>query len=559
MSQTTNTLAERSRIFEAWHTLLSNIQQTGELALDASGTLSLDQKHILHALLSYAFRLEIILKQLAELKEVAPRWMATIEHELSHFRKPEDYTTQDFACSLKQDHSDTSDLVNRLKASLATIPRFEANEASTAFAVDGGDAYDPTEWIMEAHDAIFRALIHCNTDECSCADPHKPPFVMVPLLSHRNKTTKPNISVTIFINLSGSWEEVSIAAKKVVDATPLLTTESSIADSPWPEYDMDDIVGSLCTEIAHSCGRRLNYALVCDETNRLFRVSCTNTDFKWTKAISLQELLGRPDVYVSSKEKLLLATRLSYAIMHFFNAEWLRDFWSSANIKFPIRSQGLWLAPHMEAQAGQAVLFPNRQSCPFGHPYPYLVVLAIQLMEIHFKTSFADLFRRCGFDFEECHVQNDPSLSMYIRADKLFDHLERDGGLSLSDENFFKAVKNCLKKSLWRRLSVDELRMKIFQHVVRPLEAHLISSHKNISLLELDQIRTVLSIPQQPRQMQNLAVSTPQSTAGSSTAQVRKVSACTGPSKSPGKRKQSAMGAKGMIELFDDETLNDLK
>ncbi|PNP39161.1 hypothetical protein TGAMA5MH_08838 [Trichoderma gamsii] len=128
-----------------------------------------------------------------------------------------------------------------------------------------------------------------------------------------------------------------------------------------------------------------------------------------------------------------------------------------------------------------------------GHRCPVMVALAVVLIEVHFVKPFKKLA-----EMHDVPLIEVPSGRItLIDVDQVFngdEELGREGWRSQipEDSPLLMAIDNCLDGELWEdeeggALDSETLRSRIYQHVVRLLELHLIQGFSHIPLDGVDE------------------------------------------------------------------------
>jgi hypothetical protein len=568
---------EKSTQFEVWQALLTRIEEAGRVVLYEQDT-SLNRKTLVHKILSYRFSLEVELERLAQVDQISQPWQSILQRELKKFDK---FTAQEisriFQIRSREGYLELSKL---LRASWLKLSSLGNRQAFTLESATTGEDYRPTDWIHLAHDAMMKALV--NRSACSCEQPHasKSFGVRIPLKTYRTHTSESACSVKIYLKPEQSWEEVFVSIRKEPkEEIPDIVIEDSSSNTDLWVSNMENTVVSICVEcsFAQKFARCLHFGVKYNESNTLLRLEAQPKKYhwEWSQAIALQELLENRGV--SPRERRLLAVRLSYAILHFFNTLWLRESWNSSNIVFPVGATGVHLAPHIETQHDRSIAVTEGDrdltgvtdpehsvfsaSKGPGHPLPFLVVLAIQLLEIHQRLSFTDLVDECPVDV----LAEKDDLSIFFDAQTVCKFFREDGGLDENDEIFYEAIHRCLDKSLWTgNDDVYKIREKIYENIVVWLELRLIK--ESISLSDLDNIGDALAmtrkdlarlasrgiaacLPQPPRVLPGRS----ETTRGPATVPCTTVNGGLRPSS------DCIPQPEPLLELFDDEQPDDIQ
>ena len=248
--------------------------------------------------------------------------------------------------------------------------------------------------------------------------------------------------------------------------------------------------------------------------------SCSLID-KTKPPITLQQIIH--EGALNGKIKCILAVLLSCTVLYFHETPWLQHTWGSSNILFfRTVSSTIPLKPYMQTrilhrdsqtrskdvncytkQGNEAC---GSENCTkrnqnetddeesdsddtdpddlLEHPCPFLVPLAIILLELYMSKPFTALARQYGIDLAE--VQE--SEVSWIDADSVFRKCKLD---MPGNSQFRYTVEKCLDPQTWEdsegeKLDTQTLRTKIYEEVVWPLEDELCRAFSYIDIEELD-------------------------------------------------------------------------
>jgi hypothetical protein len=233
--------------------------------------------------------------------------------------------------------------------------------------------------------------------------------------------------------------------------------------------------------------------------------------------VSLQHFIREGPRSLTEKTKRILAVLLGYAVLHLHGTPWLQPTWDSSQILFfQCPSSKIPLRPFIEAQLGwpsqqeRDALTPpphrghEEDGCQSDsdwddldpddveHPFPALVTLAVMLMELYLVTPFDSLARNRGIEFPEGADSRTRSLDVAL----VFDEYKRE---IPENSHFYSAIEKCLDPRTWQdersqKLNDRELRTRMYEEVVQPLEDELCDAFTFITIEELDKIAETVDI-----------------------------------------------------------------
>lgn len=505
----TNVFADWANLLESFKKAAQNVCPPQRFNSPSDELNFLDFMSANHAFQSAIIGLQVRLKSLEDMNNInniPEKWISDVQHELDQF---DAYTTDELAhIFATQQKTRCVTLSERLKGSLTKISSLDKHRPGGNDVVKTAgykpDSYKPTDWVESAHNSIMKALDKCNV--CDCEPPHT---YRVALKTHRQCPESKKCSVSIFVRAIGSWQETMIKAERVLskETSVGITIEETDFDS-WSEEDYADRVESLCKECLGACGpiECLSFIVKHGADDSLFRGQSEQCEWKWVDAISLQHLLERSDLQIGPAAQRVLLLLVSYGSLHFFNAPWLTEVWDSSRIVFPIKPGGIYLTPYLDTgpifQANEqpdCVQQPQilQRPGPNEH-FPFLVVLAISLLEIHKKQTFAVLARHC-------HVKLYPKKNgyySYLTVRSVYKYLSENESdyWSQEDKMFYNAVWRCLDKMFWHRVAdANVMRTKIYELVVQTLEQLYKGNIHDIDTLK--ELNDALPLPERDLQL----------------------------------------------------------
>jgi hypothetical protein len=512
---------ERNNLFEDWQKLLQgflNAAKLKDLDEDADADEARDKWiAAVHKIRANVFDLRSELRNLDQTNQIPQKWISALRHELRRYNA---YTTGKVSQMMKDRTSQSCvELSQLLESSLAKVLLLRGHRAVEPNMDKTADTYTPTDWIHSAHDSIMRALAQCSACHCNVRHDKRPVVVRIAMKTHR-QFLESECSVSVFIRAIDSWQETLIEAKKTLADITFRVTENTDSDfssesyDTLPEPDDEDRIESLCKECQEAIVSIMCLHLVvkCDKADSLFRLDSEPRDWRWMDAISLEHLIERSDLRISPEAKRVLLLHVGYTILHFFNTLWLKDVWNSSKIVFPIKSTGICLTPYLETRPihitapsteetegtvehARQPHFLSTHPNPHGHQFPFLVVLAILLLEIHEKQSFVHLARQLKVTMST----NGHDVSLFLDARKVYQRLkEKESGTwTKEDKIFFEAVAACLDKKWWSKVTDEQdMRNRIYKRVIQNLQQYFVACEGKLS--EVDKFEDALPLPEDP-------------------------------------------------------------
>lgn len=192
--------------------------------------------------------------------------------------------------------------------------------------------------------------------------------------------------------------------------------------------------------------------------------------------------------------KMTLSVFLAYSIFYLYGGSWARGQWKRENIVFFSDGNVIPMRPFLKVPppTSSSDEFESQEEVMSFHRYPEFLELGIMLLEIHFGQS---LERMLGRD------QDIVSLDEYFAAaSEVYDRKKLD----IISRGLRHAVESCLKPDFNMDIGMgdaddDELRSKIFDTVVQPLEEELERAFQEyISIDALDDVAsTEIQLPLQ--------------------------------------------------------------
>jgi hypothetical protein len=542
----------QSGILKDWHNFLANAEQIAiEARTDAGKTL--DKTELLQKVHVDIIRLQVEIEHI-EGFQICPRaWSEVLKEDFRQYRRylrGDELSNIFWSTSNIRNQSDLSNFSTQLAASWhhlsslrgnttldvqfdntgdePTTPDWvhEARESDSDTVVPStaqGDlpytaapkpeiVDNPTtlDWIQEAHEAVLKTIWRAHVSKCQHVAQSLP--VRIGLKAYR--ALQSGLRCSVSMSFGGAetefWQEADFRVTKSASRFVLCVNGGADID----DINENDYVTCLICECkeAHSLEDHLQFAVTCSAESRLFRLKYTPCEGQWVDLRSLEDIISG-SYPIKSRAKRLLATRLSYALLHFFNAKWLVPSWTSSNIVFPIIKKHvpgtetrLHLSPYIQLQtvalpdiiSGQEIATSNtagsimEPTSRLYHPFPFLVVLAIQLMEIYEKAPLRDIANK----YEVRWLARSDEIGLFRNAKAVCEKMINSGELSDVDEILFKAIQSCLEAPDWKKLKDGfAVRTAIDTRIVQYVEKHLVKSHRNVELMQLDDTSDTIPVP----------------------------------------------------------------
>ncbi|KAH8124534.1 hypothetical protein LI328DRAFT_166856 [Trichoderma asperelloides] len=372
---------------------------------------------------------------------------------------------------------------------------------------------EPSYTICKAAQSIFDALLDCKG--CSCSNPHE--FeAKLELGTYRRPNKKVNkkrldksirkraryprgndntvgeLDFDMFLSMERDWHEVRVQVGKERGVC-----FNILGEAPSPRVssteDRHARVERLCKPITKTKTRALQRLVLKLNSGQLFEMGFEKSNFpidKTANPISLSQCFEDRHDFFTEKTKRILSLIIGSTILHLNGTSWLQPGWGSANIKFfqtifcktPLRPFiQIQLPKTNPAGADDFRLVVNggdsddetSDDLDLGHRFPVMVALAVVLIEV--SSGRITL----------------------IDVDQVFNGDEETGKEGWrsqipEDSPLLMAIDNCLDGELWEDeeggpLDSETLKSRIYQHVVRLLELHLIQGFSQIPLDGVDE------------------------------------------------------------------------
>lgn len=165
---------------------------------------------------------------------------------------------------------------------------------------------------------------------------------------------------------------------------------------------------------------------------------------------------------------MTLSVFLAYSIFYLYGGSWARGGWKRENIVFFADGNSIPMRPFLKVPPPTlpSDKSQSQDEVMSFHRYPEFLELGIMLLEIHFGQS---LEKMLGRDQDIVSVDE-----YFAAASEIYDRKKLD----IISRGLRYAVESCLKPDFNMDLEMedadaDELRSKIFDTVVQPLEEEL--------------------------------------------------------------------------------------
>lgn len=191
---------------------------------------------------------------------------------------------------------------------------------------------------------------------------------------------------------------------------------------------------------------------------------------------------------------MTLSVFLAYSIFYLYGGSWVRGGWKRENIVFFADGKTIPMRPFLKVSptTSSSNESQSQDEVMSFHRYPEFLELGIMLLEIHFGQS---LERMLGRDQDIVSVDE-----YFAAASEVYDRKKLD----IISRGLRSAVESCLKPDFNMDIGMegsddDELRSKIFDTVVQPLEEELeraFQEYISIDALD-DEASTKIQLPLQ--------------------------------------------------------------
>ncbi|EHK22655.1 uncharacterized protein TRIVIDRAFT_123154, partial [Trichoderma virens Gv29-8] len=390
------------------------------------------------------------------------------------------------------------------------------------------DIDEPSYTVCKAAQSIFDALLECKV--CSCPNQHefgaklelgtyrrtkkKKVYQKSVVRSIRNRVRNSRgdgdivggVDFDIFLSMERDWHEVRVQTVEEQGASFIIPDAKNIKVG-------HSRVDRLCRPIIKTKTKAWQRIVLKLTSGQLFEMGFEKSNFlidKTANPISLSQCFEERYDFFTEKTKRILSLMIGSTILHLNGTSWLQPGWGSASIKFfQTTACKTPLRPFIQTQlprgnpAGavdfQLVVDGGEaddeisDSLDLGHRCPVLVALAVVLIEVHFVKPFRKLAEMHNVQL----IEVPSGRFTLIDVDQVFNGDEETGKEGWrsqipEDSPLLMAIDNCLDGELWEdeegeALDSGTLRSRVYQHVVRLLELHLVHGFSQIPLDGVDE------------------------------------------------------------------------
>jgi hypothetical protein len=196
---------------------------------------------------------------------------------------------------------------------------------------------------------------------------------------------------------------------------------------------------------------------------------------------------------MSGIAKMTLPVFLAYSIFYLYGGSWARGGWKRENIVFFAEGNDIPMRPFLRVPPPSSDASTSSGDEMSFHRFPEFLELGVMLLEIHFGQSLEAMLGK----EEEIVTVND----YFAAASEIYEKRKLD----IISRGLRHAIESCLKPDFNMDLGMedpddDELRSKIFETVVHPLEEELERAFQDfISVDSLDdEASTKIRLPFKP-------------------------------------------------------------
>ncbi|KAL2670014.1 hypothetical protein Neosp_014893 [[Neocosmospora] mangrovei] len=388
---------------------------------------------------------------------------------------------------------------------------------------------EPSYAVWNAAQSMFKALVACK--DCVCTPTHD--FgARLCLGTHRRPDceAEDQVDFDMFLSLKEDWHEAHIHTAKE-RAVRIAVEQSRQRRAP-----RSMAVKQLCEPIVRvstMAGYRLQLKVTKDQLFKLQSERSASLVDRTKHPVSLDQFLRDRPRNFTERTKRILAVILSSTVFHLHNTPWLDSSWNSSNVLFfQTSSSAVTLRPFIQTKLSPLDVPPlhdGREHSPDAnesedldpddldpddfdpddmdpddwlmHRCPVLVTLAMMLLEIYFATPFDALARRYNVD-----LGRSQSSTKHLDVSVVFQACRTE---IPENSQFYVAVGSCLDAQVWETenggsLNSDELRSRIYEKVVLPLETELSQAYSSISINDLDKFAETLDFASWDQTIQTL-------------------------------------------------------
>lgn len=388
----------------------------------------------------------------------------------------------------------------------------------------------PSYAVWNAAQSIFKALVACS--DCECTPSHEMQ-AQLGLGTFRKTSLNEEIDMDsgldfdMFLSMKQDWQEAHILLSKEVkersvvfqddgEAKKTQTRKSIVKTKQMRVKKLCEPIAKIKTMAAH----RLELKVMRDQLFKLRSERSTSLVDTTRSPITLEQFLKNGSRSFTDRTRRILAVILSYAVLYLHDTPWLQHTWSSSHILFfPTTSSAIPLRPFIQTQLGQYQESRQGQAVGLGcdgpddldpddlddpdnlelenldpddlimHHCPFLVTLAVMLMEVYFAVPFNVLAKRYGYDIAG-GAESSVSTWRCVDVELVFKACREE---IPENYQFHCAVEKCLDPEAWEdesghKLDNEALTSRIYQEIVLPLETELSQAYTSITIDELDKI-----------------------------------------------------------------------
>ncbi|EHK50330.1 hypothetical protein TRIATDRAFT_81264 [Trichoderma atroviride IMI 206040] len=381
----------------------------------------------------------------------------------------------------------------------------------------------PSYAVWNAAQSIFKALVACS--DCECTPSHEM-WAQLGLGTYRKASLNEEIDMDsgldfdMFLSIKQDWQEAHILMSEEVKERAVVFQDDSEVKKPQTRKSIAKTkqmrVKRLCEPIAKMrtmAAHRLELKVMRDQLFKLRSERSTSLVDTTRSPITLEQFLKIGSRSFTERTRRILAVILSYAVLYLHDTPWLQHTWSSSHILFfPTTSSAIPLRPFIQIQLGQyqeSRQDPDDLDDPddlelenldpddlIMHHCPFLVTLAVMLMEVYFAVPFNVLAKRYGYDIAP-DAESSVSTRRCVDVELVFKACREE---IPENYQFHCAVDKCLDPAAWEdesgnKLDNEALTLRIYQEIVLPLETELGQAFTSMPIDELDRIAQELNFP----------------------------------------------------------------
>ncbi|ETS79227.1 hypothetical protein PFICI_09080 [Pestalotiopsis fici W106-1] len=356
----------------------------------------------------------------------------------------------------------------------------------------------PPEDVRSAAGSLFQVLE--ATRRCTCEPIHKY-IVQLSLGTHREPVT--SCDFDLYFGLEQTWQEARVqTGAPMHSAVPRHQTTGENSGRSIRRRDQRRRVHQLCKDILNTKRRFPDYRLkFCLEEDCLWKLQSEESDLVNDKSkapVSLTQLLTDGVTLLNERIKRILSVMLGYAVLHLHKTSWLSPTWGSDNVMFFRSVDGLPMRPYIRTPLGddEATGQSSSERANDGDeeefdpddlllpPYPYLIGLAIVLMEVHKATPFRILSETCNVSASD----EDDLAARFINARDVFRRCNHE----FTDKTRM-AIEACLDPNIGvddagQDINDTDLHNVIYRRILHRLEDELEQGFREVLVEQLDSL-----------------------------------------------------------------------